>query len=258
MSKLIERLEKAGLDAPIPIGFGPVSRRGEAAPAIMLVGQVTPEELAENPYLAKAQVDAFMVSVSSWKVSIFDSIVAAVGERIWGVRANALDGKQAGRLKKSGCDFIVFNADDTAAEVLNDDDLGKLIAVGHDLTEETARAIHELPIDGVLFSPTEDLRPLTVQKLIDIQLVRGLVDKPFVMTTASTLGPPELESLRGMGVDGLVVEASSMKAIAKTKEAIANLPRRKARATSRDVLLPHPMTGLETASQESEEEGDDF
>ena len=257
MSKLIERLEKAGLHTPTLMGFGPASRRDSSAPSIILIGRVTPDELAKDTGPLDAQVDAFMVSVSSWKAPPLDNIAAALRDRLWGVRVNGLDGEQARRLTENGCDFVVFDADDTAAEVLNDEDLGKVMAIGADLSEEAAHAIQELPIDGVLYSPNQDLVPLTVQKLVEIQQIRGLVDRPFVMAAASELGPPELESLRNAGIAGLVVETSSAEAVANTKEAIAALPRRRPSSKSSDVFAPQATTGLGMPGQGAEEEGDD-
>ena len=254
MSKLIERLEKAGLQAPALMGFGPASRRDSSYPSIILIGRVTPDELAKGTGPSDAQVDAFMVSVSSWKAAPLDSIAPALRDRLWGVRVNGLDGERARQLKENGCDFVVFDADGTAAEVLNDEALGKVMAIGADLSEEAAHAIHELPIDGVLYSPDKDLVPLTVQRLIEIQQVRGLVDSPFVMAAASALGPPELESLRNAGIAGLVVETSSAEAIANTKEAIANLPRRGPSSKSSDAIAPRATTGFGMLGQGAEEE----
>ena len=49
MSKFIDKLEKVGLQLPTPLGFGTASKREEQPPAIMLVGQVTSDELAKTP-----------------------------------------------------------------------------------------------------------------------------------------------------------------------------------------------------------------
>ena len=145
--------------------------------------------------------------------------------------------------------------------MLNDEALGKLLNVGHELDEEVGRAVQDLPIDGVLFSPPGDLLPLTVKKLIDIQMVRGLVDKPLVIEAPSSLGPADLEALRDAGIEGLVVQLSEGDAIGALRESIAALPRRKPSSTSRPVVALRGTTA-ENASHshggDEDDEDEDF
>ena len=256
MSKFIDMLEKAGTQPPTPMGFGLASPRNDSSRLIVVVGQASPEQLKKKGKLSEAQVDAILLSVDSWEGSSLERAGGALGDLLWGARAGGLDGERVEDLKSKGCDFVVFDADDTAAEVLNDEELGKVIAVDHDLTEERARAIQELPVDGVLLSPFKDLSPLTVQKLIGIQLVRGLIDKPFVMTLDSLLGHHELESLRNMGVAGLALDLSHGKAIGAMKEDIAGLPRRKPSAKGGDIVTL-PGTGASEPHSQPDEEDDE-
>ena len=235
MSKFIDRLEKVGYRKPTPIGFGAAARRDEADPQIMLLGHVSLDEVTKGRVL-KAEVDAFLVDLSSWDEGAIGGLAESLKDRLWGVGIDGIDADQAGLLKEAGCDFVVFQAEHTAAAVLNDEDLGKLISVDADLDEDVAHAIHELSIDGALFSPGGDLLPLTVQKLIEVQQVRGLVDKPFVMSAPSGLSPGDLEALRNVGITGLMVEVSSLKAVAGTRKAITGLPRRRPRPASRDLI----------------------
>ena len=259
MSKFIDKLGKVGQATQGPIGFGTASRGGQAVPSMALIGCVTPDSLARNPKLVDAQVDAFMVLLSSPVESSLDNIIHSLNERLWGARVGGLDGEQAGKLRETGCDFIAFESDGTEAGVLNDDDLGKVISVGLDLTEDAAGAIHELPIDAVLLSTGDDVIPLTVRRLIEIQVVRGLVGKPLVMESPLQLAPAELEALRNIGVAGLAVELSSVKAIAGMRDAIASLPRRKSRPSSRDAAVPRvpSESGLHIHEEESDDEEDD-
>lgn len=257
MSKFIDKLEKVGLQLPTPLGFGTASKREEQPPAIMLVGQVTPDELAKTPELADAKVDAFLVSIGSWDEKVFDSIKDALGDRIWGVRVGGgINEEQAGLSKDKGCDYIVFDADNTPAAVLNDEDLGKLISVNQGLDEDVAHAMQGLSIDGAMYSPEGDVLPLTVQRLIEIQQIHGLTGDPFVMSAPSELGASELEAFRNAGITGLLVELSALDAVAKTKEAISNLPRRKHKASKGNIMPLVPFAPAETESSQQEEEAD--
>ena len=255
MSRLIKLLEKTGFQTSSPIGFGAASRRDEAPLSIALIGRTTDRELTKRRKLRDAEVDAFMVSMGSWEASQVDSIGEALESRLWGIRVGGLNGEQVSLLKEKGCDFVVFDAEDTAAEVLNEDELGKLVAVGPDLSEDQARAIQDLAIDGVLFSQQKEILPLTVAKLMDVQQVLALVNKPFVMEAPSNLESPELESLRNAGITGLVVELSSVKAISEMRQAIAALPGQRSEGTGRYAAVPQPT--LEIAPPGSEED-DEF
>ena len=224
---------------------------------MMLIGRLAAKELSKNSHLWKAQVDALLIASDSWDKRPLDRIAKSLGDRLWGASVGGLDEEQAQRLKAAGCDYVVFDAEATAAGVLNDEDLGKILALGPDLSEDVARAIQELPIDAVLFSPQEGLLPLTVQRLIDIQLVRSQVDKPFVMAMPSELGQPELEAFRNTDVAGLAFEISSADRVAELRETISNLPRRKPRARSRDAIVPQVAAGFTRPEQGGEEEDDE-
>ena len=249
MSRLIDRLERVGQQAPIALGFGAATRWEEAIPPMMLIGRVSQEQLTKGKKgdnLPDAEVDAIVVSWTSWDKRAAKRIGDALKDRLWGAQTDEIDQEQAAQLKEIGCDFIVFEPETTAGAVLNDEDLGKVMALGSDLTEEVARAMHELSIDSALFSPKEEMLPLTVGRLIGIQKVRGLLDKPFLLDAPLDLEPAVLESLRNGGITGLVVELTSAGAVAPTvaptREAIAKLPRRRPEGRSRNIPLV-PLTG---------------
>ena len=254
MSKLVEQLEKAGEPIPSPFGFGAVSRRRDSQTEIVLIGRADADGLGKNSPLLEAQVDGFLVSLNSWNKRSLSSIAGSLADKLWGVSSTQIDRDRADQLKEKGCDFFAFDAGSTAASVLSDDEPGKLITVGPELSEDMARAIQDLPIDGVLFSPEQDLSPLTVEKLMQIQAVRGLVEKPFAMMAPAELGAAELEALRDIGVMGLVVDLTSPHAIESMREAIAKLPRRRPRHQASRALVPQLATGSTPLGEDDEEE----
>ena len=260
MSRLIDRLERVGQQAPIALGFGAATRREEAVPPMMLIGRVSQEQLTKGKKgdnLPDAEVDAIVVSWTSWDKRAAKGIGDALKDRLWGAQTDEIDQEQAAQLKEIGCDFIVFEPETTAGAVLNDEDLGKVMALGSDLTEEVARAIHELSIDSALFSPKEEMLPLTVGRLIGIQKVRGLLDKPFLLDAPLDLESAVLESLRNGGITGLVVELTSAGAVAPTREAIAKIPRRRPEGRSRNIpLVPLAGPGFDHDDDEHEHEHD--
>ena len=258
MSRLIDRLERVGQQAPTPFGFAAATRREESISQIMLIGRVNQDQMTDGKKgdsLSNAEVDSVLVSWSSWDKQVLERIGDALSDRLWGAQTDEIDQERAEQLKEIGCDFIVFKPETTAGAVLNDEDLGKVMALGSELTEEVARAIHDLSIDSALFSPKEEMLPLTVGKLIEIQKVRGLLDKPFLLNAPPDLEPAVLESLRNSGITGLVLELTSADAVASTKEAIADLPRRRPRPRSRSVpLVPQADIGFDQDEDDHEHE----
>lgn len=254
MSKLIDKLEKMGEQAPSPLGFGAAARRNNLASQIMLIGRTTPDALAQDAGLSEAQVDAIMVLMDSWEEDAVNRAADSLHDKLWGLRLSAVSAEQAALLKEKGCDFVAFEPRNTAAAVLNDEDLGKLIVLDGHLDENTARAIHTLPIDGTLYSPASGLQGLTVQQLIEIQQARSMVDKPFLIESPVDLGTSELQAIRNAEIAALVVDLSSLEAVAKLKEAISNLPRRKPRSRSREAAVPHVHVGFGLPGQDGEQE----
>lgn len=257
MSKLIELLDKTTESSSSPLGFGAASGRVPSNPAIVLIGQASADEVNGNPALSDSKADAVIVTVSSLDGSALDGIQKALKDRLWGVRVGALNEEQASQLKEKGCDFVVFDPENTAAAVLNDQDLGAIIAVNADLDEETGGAITGLSLDAAIYAPGESILPLTVQRLIEVQLVRDLVGKHFLISIPAGMTTSDLEALKGAGIAGMVMNLSSQEDIAKTKEAIGEIPHRRPKSRDRGGYRAQaPTAGFVAAAQQDDHEHD--
>ena len=238
MSKFVDRLGRVGQPGASPMGFGAASRRDEAVPAMMLLGTVTAEELSGDPELAEVEVDALLVSVGPWQQGVLENVAGALEGRLWGLRVEDVREEQIGDIKEAGCDFVVFQPEGTAAALLNDDDLGKVIALAGSLDRDLGRAIGELNIDAALYTPDGGLFPITVGGLIALQRVRGPVPQPFILATPPDPSPAELTALQDAGVSALSVDASAGDAIAATRKAIGNLPARRRDDSPGTAIVP--------------------
>ncbi len=258
MSKLIEMLDKTTESSPSPLGFGAASGRIPANPTIVLIGQASAEEVNGNAALADSKADAVLVTMTSLDGTVLDGVQKALKDRLWGVRVGSLSEDQASRLKEKGCDFVVFDPENTAAAVLNDQDLGSIIAVNADLDEETGGAITGLSLDAAIYAPGESILPLTVQRLIDVQLVRDLVGKHFLISIPAGMTASDLEALRGAGIAGMVMNLSSQEDIAGTQDAISKIPHRrpKSRGSGR-YRAQAPSAGFVAASEHDHPDQDD-
>lgn len=263
MSRFVDAMGKVGQDAPVAMGFGPGARSSEISPQILLVGRLTPKELAKSPDMAGAKVDALLMWLDSWDEGAVDKVADHLKDRLWGARVGAIDAKQAESLRNKGCDFVIFDADGTEAGVLDDEEIGKVISVTSELDEDVARAVNDLSIDGAFYAPDDDIFPLTVRRVIDLGLVRGLLDKYFIMAVPTGVTAADLGAMVGGGIAAVAVELSSASKVAKLKKTIDGLPPRKTGHTHahRDALISFatgaPEAG-EAAPDEEDFEEDDF
>ena len=258
MSKLTDLLDKTQTASP-GIGFA-ASRQSAAIPSIALIGRVTAAELAEDTSLADTPADALLVTLDASDSAAVGRVSDALGDRLWGARVGSASADDAVALRQAGCDFIVFDAEGTSAAVLNDDDLGKVIAVGFDepeFDEEEAKAIRTLDIDCALLTPPDGLMPLTVQKLLSIQKMRSTVRKRTVLNVPADTGKSELETLRNAGVAAVAVAlADAGGETQRIRDDIANLPRRRGQG-GRGSSSPSVGFGGGSASADGFDEDDE-
>ena len=259
MSRLIEMLDKTQ-SVSEAIGFA-ASRQSAANPSLVLIGRATAAELADNPALADAPADAVLVTLDASDAAAVARVSDALKNAIWGARVGSVSAADARALKDAGCDFIVFDAEDTAAAALNDGDIGKILAFDPetpDFSEDAARAVRTLDIDGALFTPPDGLLPLTVQRLLNIQAARALVRRRSVLTAPAELAAPELEALRNAGIVGLVVSLAAAD-IARMKDAIAGLPRRRSQRGGGRGTAQSPAAGFaRNAPPDDDDDFDDY
>ena len=240
MSKLVDMLERATAPTQTPMGFGPASRRGDQAPALAVIGRALTSELEHDPGLAKADVDAVLVELHAGaRQNSVEAAMDSLEGRIWGLSLDERAGSEVvAAAKERGCDFLVLDAFSAPASLLSEEDLGKLVSVQGDVEERTAGAIRGLGFDGALYLPADVLSPLTLGRLIAVQTVHRLFGDPFLVSASGELSQPELKELRDAGIAGIVVELSNVEAIARVRNDIWSLPRRRPRAKQRRNVAP--------------------
>ena len=256
MSRLTDLLDRTQTSSP-SIGFA-ASRQAPAIPSIALIGRITAAELSDNPSLADAPADALLVTLDASDSAAVERVGQALKDTLWGARVGSVSTDDTVALKEAGCDFIVFDAEGTSAAVLNDDELGKVIAVGFDdpeFDEDEAKAIRTLDIDCALLTSPDGLLPLTVQKLLGIQVMRATVRKRSILTAPGELSKSELETLRNVDVVGVVVSlADTGEETQRLKDDIASLPRRR---PQRGRSSSSPSVGFGGDSSSAQDDYDD-
>ena len=232
MSKLVQRLERLGRDAPAPMGFGFNARRQPAPQMLLLASCAAPAELSEE---ALAQLDGVLFTSSNSTDDI------KTGETPWGVMLPEVTGDAIGPLREKGCDFIALTARGVHLDSLKDEELGRVMVTPRELSTEQAHSLGDLPVDAILLA--EPLSPpLTLQALMDLSALRGEIGKPALVLLSGVPSAWEVECLRDIGVDGVVVDAAHAGAaeLEALKQHILALPRRRPRGERPAPSVSHP------------------
>ena len=237
------------------MGFGPASRRGDQAPALAVIGRAFASEFGHDPSIAKVDVDAVLVELHAGARQ--DSVEAAMDVlegRVWGLSLDERAGPEVvAAAKERGCDFLSLDELGAPVSLLSEEGLGKLVSIQGDVEERTAGAIRGLGFDGALYLPADVLSPLTLGRLIAVQTVHRLFGDPFLVFASGELTQPELKELRDAGIAGIVVELSDADNVARMRDDIRNLPKRRPRAKQRRNVAP-----LAPSAQQAHEEVDDY
>ena len=232
MSKLVQRLERLGRDAPAPMGFGFSARRQPAPQMLLLASCAAPVELSEE---ALAHLDGVLIT------SLNPTDDVKTGETPWGIMLPEITGDAIGPLREKGCDFIALAAGGVHLDSLRDEELGRVMVTPRELSTEQAHSLGDLPVDAVLLA--ESLSPpLTLQALMDLSALRGEIGKAALVLLSGVPSAWEVECLRDIGVDGVVVNAAHAGAAAleELKKHILALPRRRPRGERPAVSVAQP------------------
>ncbi len=238
MSIFVERLEKVGRETSSPIGFGTVSKGTDGFSDMIIIGGIVSEDLMKNEIDIDNNVDAILVSIDSSKFASLKDVSNLLTGRLWGVRSHSLTVTQLSQLKETGCDFMVLDIGETPAILLSDESIGKIITLDHEVNNNLSNAIDCLNLDGVLFISKDNSLPLTLEKMINFQMVRSRIDKHFILKVPTDLKSSDVETLRDANISGLLIDLKSSKAIAKLKKTISGLPVRKSKSRNRDPVSP--------------------
>ena len=180
----------------------------------------------------------------------------------WGIGVQELKGEQTSQYREQGCDFVAFSAERAFLEAFEDEETAYLLRVQADMDERYLRAIEDLPVDVVVLRLESLNLPLTIEHLITIGSVRNTFSKYLLLEMPGVPSSGELEGLRDIGVDGLVVDAIrlSAKKLQQLKDSLLALPRRqRSRSGKASAVLPHgAYAPPSSSSSEDDDEGEEL
>jgi hypothetical protein len=204
MSKFIDKLNKLTRVETSTIGF----RREQvtsAARKIQLVSLVSKSETDNSG------VDAVLLDIQDQDIE--SGLMSGMpGDLPWGVWLKEVRQKELKQLKDAGCDFIVFSAESTPLEIIEEKDMGKVLELDTVISDTVLRSVLELPVDAVLVSVGQGKNSsLTWYDLMILQRFGGFPKKPLLARIPAKVSSDELEALWEAGVMAVVTEGNADK-----------------------------------------------
>jgi predicted TIM-barrel enzyme len=203
MSKLAERIKRAGRTEAAPIGFGVASERS-AAPTLVCLLRLDKDQAKKAGGAAASGADA--VIVTGLEAEKLGEVAKKLREVPVGV---SLDGAQRSSVetaRKAGADFVRLDQRSSAEAVL-EEEAGLVLRVDADISDTELRALAGLSLDALEVAPLEE--PFTLQRLIELRRLSLLAQTPLLVEVTPDVGTSGLEALREAGVTGVILDGKS-------------------------------------------------
>ncbi len=255
MSSFLDRLDQIREGVSTPLGFG--APRAQKIPGMALVGLVSREHSKGIALLADLKPDAALVSGVP-DPSAVKELVQTLGDSLpWGAKVSALTEENAKALEEAGCDIQAFSLDGTTVAAVGSEEVARILCIKSDIDIEYLRAVDALPIDALLLSVPTPSSPWTLEDLAAIAGVSRRVSKYVLLETSQLPAAKELEAMRDVGVNGLVVDVAgvSPESLGELKSALLEMPRQRPRRKEKSMALL-PNSAFPSASAPEPEQPD--
>ncbi len=258
MSRLIDKLTKMRQSEPQPLGFM-LGRGAAEKPKLQLIASVSVGNLDAVSSGLKPADSVIIEITKADDTGALEKVCQDKDVAPGGGWLKATNGGTLKKLMNTACDFAVFQPT-AQLSVVHKDKIGRVLELDPSLSEGLLRAANELPVDAVLVSGKESENALTLNRLMLIQRLAYMVNKPILVPVLINSTEPELQALWDMGIGGVIVAVEDEKSIEKLSElrkAIDKLvppARKKGKSTA---ILPRVQSEAPKPEEGEEEEEDE-
>ena len=247
MSKLAEKIKRAGRVESAPIGFGaPAERR--ATPTLLCLLRLDKDEVKK---VEKSAAAADAVIISGLEAGKLADVLKKLGDLPAGLRLQDARRSAVAAARDAGADFVVLD-EEAAAEAVLEEKTGLVLVVDRDAGDTELRALAGLSLDALDVGPLGE--PFTLRRLMALRRVSLLSQTPLLVDVPAGIEASRLEALREAGVAGVVMDGRSADKLPALLETVRSLPSRGRRREARtEALLPSVSA---SASSEEDEEPD--
>ena len=260
MSKLLDKLDRIGRGRTTSLGFGSAGR-AEKLPAMAVVGVLTDQKayLKQAAILSEVGADAVLLGGASTGKALTD-VAKKLDSMPWGPKVGELGVDEAAGFRDAGCDFLAFGPENSLLGAIEGESTGYFLCVDPGMEERFLRTIEDLSVDGVLLPSSSVGLPLTVEHMMTLGVVREAFSKYLFLELPGPLSARELEGLRDMGIDGVVVNPAvlSKEDIQEMISSLKSLPKKQPNKSRRpDAVLPKPGMGFVSSPDIDDDDDDD-
>jgi hypothetical protein len=257
MSRFIDKLKHLCQVGPQPMGFM-VSKASSEKPKMQLVACLATENLDKVSDGLNSADAALIVIAKSDDIGTLEKVCQLKDGVPGGGWLKASNGGTLKKVLNATCDFVVFPSS-APLTVTQKDKLGRVLELDASLNEGLLRTANDLPVDAILVSGKEAEISLTLNRLMLIQRLVYLVNKPILVSIPNSLTGVELQALWDMGISGVVVDVvdeKSAEKLVELRKAVEKLnPAAFCKKARLSAILPRLQPEAEKPAEE--EEGDE-
>jgi len=252
VSKLADRIRRAGRVEPAPLGFAAAAARPKAATLLCLVRLNGNEANKAGEAAAKGADAVIVLGADAGKLK--DASGKAGSEAVLGAGLEKADRQKVTAAREAGADFVTLDAQSAMADALLEEKVGFVLAVDGETDDTTLRLLGDLGLDGLVVPSPQG--PLTLDGLLKLRRISALARTPMLTEVRADADASLLQALREAGVIGVIVDASGIGRLEPLRERIASLPARGRRKEERaEAVIPAGVTAA--AGHDHEDDDDD-
>lgn len=249
MSKLADKIKRAGKVEAGPIGFGVAAER-RPSPTLLCLLRLDKDQAKKVGDTADAAADA--VIITGLEAGKLGDALQKLGDVPVGLRVEDAQRATVAAAREAGADFVLLD-EESSAEVVLEEKVGLVLRLGTQAGDTELRALAGLALDALEIAPIGE--PFTVRRLMELRRLSLLSQTPLLVEVTPEIGPSRLEALRGAGVAGIIIDGKSADKLSALRQAILSLPARGQRREERvDALLPSHTTVPADEEEEPEYE----
>ena len=157
---------------------------------------------------------------------------------------------EAKSYRDAGFDFVVFDPDAASATALLDEEIGYVMSLPPDMSDNELRTIEAFQLDAVSIGAVQG--PLTVRRQIDLRRVFSLARRPLMAVIDAATTVPELQALRDANI--IVVACEGAENVERLRKTIDALPPRARRKDGDD--RPTPLVPRAHVAEEADDDNE--
>jgi len=250
MSKLADKIRRAGRPDTGPMGFGLGGERRAAIASLLCLVRLDKDQAKKTGPLAEA--DAVIVrGVEPGKLA---EVIKKLKDVPVGLRLEGADRADVAAAREAGADFVVVDEGASGESVL-EEKIGLVLRPNAEAGDTELRSLAGLPLDALEIGPAAE--PFSVRRLVELRRLALLTQTSLLADVEPGIKASRLEALREAGVAGVVLDGKWADKLEALRKAVLTLPVRGRRRDEHSEALLPSLAGVHAAEDEDEEFDDD-